>query len=538
MREDRMFLKIISFILIQAFITFDLCWAVNGPIVDRSVDTATLGPSASISSPVLQNIFQETENTDEENLDAFLDGLTAVGPQELEQEEEYSLEITDKAQATGMSPSASSSNGDSQQVGIGGTDTGSILEPPLSPPPPGYRPILPNPEAAFKFTLFWKRDDLQEFMEQNYGITFADALSRKELRLFYEALYSLIQEEQFRDNMRQVMSLVVYRKANAYVGGRQDPYQTINIAFHPDTFVGSVTLYNSFFYNSMLPNKMRPLEARREGLSWGIQALADERLNTEKMTVVYTHNSADAKAYLEKNNMMHTLPTIKWIHDAVMADKDLDRGWPGHKQFVLFCEGPISSDFFRYAIEYSGLKSVLNPTQQVSLYGKVNQVLIEKGVDSRPYAITAEILDEGIRRSNIRMDIMQRDRFLGELNRALDQLKGQQSYWSVRERSFPDGTRGSQFSAYKIGIEKMHSLREEEGRYVGEKRVWQVDEGTEPMPLSELVLYGAALPHEGGSVGHMQRVPVESAENPLLPIDFNWPLWQIIDFMFKLVKGE
>ncbi len=257
MMNNRMFFKLVSCLLIQSFIAWDLCWAAGtGPI---QLSKSTLAPAVSINSSSLNNVFSKMSNNR---------GAAELWIDESGVEENDS--VGDHADYNDLTPAPNFSQpGNSYSVGMGGgatLDNSTIL-----PPPPAHitNLSLANNYSMFFFAYFLNsRDDLEKKIRQTYGIDFKGApLSKRELWI----LLRTIQAGNLGAELFALKPLTVMKKIRYVNEGDEFNTKAVYYVIDKDTEQATLLLFKKFF------TPFKPLSVRMELLAGILSAIKSKK---------------------------------------------------------------------------------------------------------------------------------------------------------------------------------------------------------------------------------------------------------------------
>ncbi|MFH2145411.1 MAG: hypothetical protein ABII75_05210 [Candidatus Omnitrophota bacterium] len=536
MRNSRIF-KIIAFVLVQAFLLLDVSWA--GADIMRSNTNSTLAPSVNINKTDVQNVFSAKEGED------ILSGIGMLGDGEETIDEIADGQERDANSSSGVSITPQGTSSGLQQADASGSNNPNLLV----PPPDINNMVQQLIPVQFSFVPWWKRKDLEEYFRKNYGIEFiSEGISRKELRQFYRAFETAYTaDEEFRNNIFQSEhwqveilgdSLYFDENTGKFIGDR-----AVWPSYDPNKEISKISLYKPFFYKYKFNwfNITRDVAYQQTELRWVVKQVIGTKLlhlDNKDVLVLSQFNFSDpnAKAKLQEYGVEAELPTMLFLKETILADRDPARGWLGHRDVMVVRPELIRLSIFNAAFSLSSLESdSLNPEQKLNLYRALNRVARER----KATRVTATLFNEVLGITRIKLNERKKDDLIRQLNRALDQVRDEEEYWAVMQKTWPDGEKGSVFIIQIPALKKLHRLAQGCRQYLTDPiRKWKITEADSPMTLLELVFKRAEMVHEGGVAGHRQNIPVKDESNPVLPIPIGAAARKTTEWLFNLAAGN
>ncbi|MDD5746854.1 MAG: hypothetical protein PHO30_06285, partial [Candidatus Omnitrophica bacterium] len=525
MANNRMCFKIISCLLIQSFIAWDLCWAAGtGPI---QLSKTTLAPAVSINKVDLKGAFDEISDAAIESDDLFGAGNESYVNINKENFKEPNSKSDDAQEMTIMPPASSSAVNNNNSGGVNAAGTLSEIWPP--PPDTNVENTL-NTGSYNKTLGFWtNQDELEKELEKKYGLAVdSGVLTKTELIILLKTLQAIVaKDNEFRAKSAAIAPLRVSRSSTFVEYGRREVNQLAKIVY-PEKGEPYLILYDSFFYKWFYwPQN---IEERKASLQQEIISYAYLRLiggsakeeDLDKRIVSMTkviEGDPDAKEKLLEIGVplemhkiaIHVAQYLKQKNDPVFDH----RFTQGFDDVMILQPAIFSAPMLKISLAAIGLSVDGNISDEQ--FAKFYQALTQQAEKAHLTEINLKLLNNALLESGfVIQKETQRIALVNSINKTLSELKNEKRMWVVEH--YQDGNKiKTRFCILTDSIRYLYLLSQEVLMYKNPK-IWKIKETDVPTTLLHVILDSDVWPHEG--LGHSQQVPLNKATEAL-PIPWN-----------------
>ena len=555
--KNRMCFKIISFILIQAFVLLHTAGMGDMASYAAEIDTGYLAPSIMLDDISLQKIFVQFAEPGLEADDLF----APADDEHIENRIDEEVDETKADADVSESNSVPSKGQDSSSDNAGLSDTvnpgteGPEWGPPWPPPQPGDSQLGNN---TLSFALLWNKDEMVKILEDTYGLLLdINEFSRLDLWRLLKAMDALRDKDgKFRGRLALLAPLKVKRASFYMHEGRKDKYQLAKIMRIDNEVV--LMFYQPFFSRSF--GRPQALDMRKEALR---QIIGDYALAT---LIIYPQEgkgdehpvlsfypilegAADEPSQAELDRLGITLAMYKimlYLAGKIKKYKDPD---PEHQWEKGFADVEIkvaslfASNVFSNSLRVAGIDpDKMDDKKRAGIFYDLNHWAREKRLTEVDYVL----ISDAFAKHDVYISDEQKKKLVVAINRSIEALQDERRFWLVLEKEREDG-KGTDtvLSVFNKILPFLYNLAEDCRKYPN-ARIWQNPEG-KMVTLLDLLFEANVLPHEGGRHGHAMRIPVRKKDNGALSIP--WQEFEkitdkearekaFIEFFVKLSRRE